>query len=208
MIGEGSANAGGQVRKKSSQGSFDLNTQLLPKAVIDRIKETKGSLPITANTLANYRNFQLQKQKEAESNLLNKDISQVLVISTGGTFCMVKTSRGYMVSRGLAQRLKKFHSFYDDEMAALLELPHDTLITPETPYHKRVQFTVLEFEELIDSSNIMVSDWVKIAKTIEENYKKYDGFVVLHGTDTMAYTASALSFMLENLNKTVIITGS
>jgi lysophospholipase len=208
MIGEGSANAGGQVRKKSSQGSFDLNTQLLPKAVIDRIKETKGSLPITANTLANYRNFQLQKQKEAESNLLNKDISQVLVISTGGTFCMVKTSRGYMVSRGLAQRLKKFHSFYDDEMAALLELPYDTLITPETPYHKRVQFTVLEFEELIDSSNIMVSDWVKIAKTIEENYKKYDGFVVLHGTDTMAYTASALSFMLENLNKTVIITGS
>lgn len=121
---------------------------------------------------------------------------------------MVKTSRGYMVSKGLAQRLKKFHSFYDDEMANLLDLPHDTLITPETPYHKRVQFTVLEFEELIDSSNIMVSDWVKIAKTIEENYKKYDGFVVLHGTDTMAYTASALSFMLENLNKTVIITGS
>jgi L-asparaginase/Glu-tRNA(Gln) amidotransferase subunit D len=47
-----------------------------------------------------------------------------------------------------------------------------------------------------------------ISKTIEDNYKKYDGFIVLHGTDTMAYTASALSFMLENLNKTVIITGS
>lgn len=53
-----------------------------------------------------------------------------------------------------------------------------------------------------------ISDWVKIAKTIEENYKKYDAFIVLHGTDTLAYTASALSFMLENLNKTVIITGS
>ena len=67
---------------------------------------------------------------------------------------------------------------------------------------------MLEFEDLIDSSNIMVSDWVKIAKTIEENYKSYDAFIVLHGTDTMAYTASALSFMLENLNKTVVITGS
>jgi lysophospholipase len=67
---------------------------------------------------------------------------------------------------------------------------------------------MLEFEDLIDSSNIMVSDWVKIAKTIEENYKFYDAFIVLHGTDTMAYTASALSFMLENLNKTVVITGS
>ncbi len=67
---------------------------------------------------------------------------------------------------------------------------------------------MLEFEELIDSSNIMVSDWVKISKVIEENYKRYDGFVILHGTDTMAYTAAALSFMLENLNKTVIVTGS
>jgi len=67
---------------------------------------------------------------------------------------------------------------------------------------------MLEFEELIDSSNMMISDWVKIAKTIEENYNYYDGFIVLHGTDTMAYTASALSFMLENLNKTVVVTGS
>ncbi len=51
---------------------------------------------------------------------------------------------------------------------------------------------------------MVISDWVKIAKTIEQNYKKYDGFIVLHGTDTMAYTASALSFMLENLNKSVV----
>ena len=121
---------------------------------------------------------------------------------------MVKTPRGYMVQKGLADRLKKFHSFYDDEFGKLLQLDSDTLVTPETPYHKRIQFTMLEFEELIDSSNIMVTDWIKIAKTIEENYKYYDGFVVLHGTDTMAYTASALSFMLENLNKTVVVTGS
>ena len=160
---------------------------------------------MTGNTLANYRNFQLKKQKLAENNMLNKDISNVLVISTGGTFCMVKTPKGYMVQRGLAERLKKFHSFYDDEFAQILKLPPDTLVTPETPYHKRIMYTMLEFENLIDSSNIMVSDWVKIAKTIEENYKHYDGFIVLHGTDTMAYTASALSFMLENLNKYIII---
>ena len=73
---------------------------------------------------------------------------------------------------------------------------------------KRVRYTLLEFEELIDSSNMMISDWVKIAMTIEENYNDYDGFIILHGTDTMAYTASALSFMLENLNKTVVVTGS
>ena len=134
----GARSGSGHEGDLSSLHHLDINHQLLPKAVAERIKETKGSLPVTATPLANYRNFQLQKQKEAESNLLNKDISQVLVISTGGTFCMVKTPKGYMVQRGLAERLKKFHSFYDDEMAKMLDLPADTLITPETPYHKRV----------------------------------------------------------------------
>lgn len=64
------------------------------------------------------------------------------------------------------------------------------------------------FEPLIDSSNMNPGFWVKLAGVIEENYEKYDGFVVLHGTDTMAYTASVLSFMLENLNKPVVFTGS
>jgi lysophospholipase len=98
--------------------------------------------------------------------------------------------------------------FNDEEEHKKLKLPESALITPLTPYNKRIMFEVLEFDELIDSSNMMISDWAKIAKTIEENYKKYDGFIVLHGTDTMAYTASALSFMLESLNKTVVVTGS
>lgn len=158
------------------------------------------------NTVVNLRSYKIHKEKK--ENLLNKEISQVLVICTGGTFCMVKTEKGYMVKSGLIHRLKKYICFNDEEFASTITMPEDTLITPETPYNKRIKFTVLEFEELIDSSNMIISDWVKIAKTIEENYKKYDAFIVLHGTDTMAYTASALSFMLENLNKTVIITGS
>lgn len=64
------------------------------------------------------------------------------------------------------------------------------------------------FENLIDSSDMGPEGWVHIGKAIKENYRKYDGFVVLHGTDTMAYTASALSFMLENLGKPVVLTGS
>ena len=65
-----------------------------------------------------------------------------------------------------------------------------------------------QFNPPIDSSDMNPADWVDIANAIAENYDSYDGFVVLHGTDTMAYTASALSFMLENLSKPVIITGS
>lgn len=65
-----------------------------------------------------------------------------------------------------------------------------------------------QFEHPIDSSDMHPRHWKSIVKVINDNYKDFDGFVVLHGTDTMAYTASALSFMLQNLNKPVIITGS
>ena len=67
---------------------------------------------------------------------------------------------------------------------------------------------VQSYEPSIDSSNMQPKIWVQLANTIEQAYTKYDGFVILHGSDTMAYTASALSFMLENLNKPVIFTGS
>ena len=67
---------------------------------------------------------------------------------------------------------------------------------------------MIEFEPLLDSSNIALEQWNQIGRSIADNYEKYDGFVVLHGTDTMAYTASALSFMLEGLAKPVVITGS
>lgn len=74
--------------------------------------------------------------------------------------------------------------------------------------HTGVAVDSLAFDPLIDSSDIEPEDWRRLALTIGEHYADYDGFVVLHGTDTMAYTASALSFMLENLNKPVVFTGS
>jgi L-asparaginase len=70
------------------------------------------------------------------------------------------------------------------------------------------RFDFYTFKPLLDSSNMSPTFWIELAKVIEENYESFDGFVVLHGSDTMAYTASALSFMLENLNKPVIFTGS
>ncbi len=70
------------------------------------------------------------------------------------------------------------------------------------------EYTIHEYDPLLDSSDMAPSDWSRIAQDIADNYEEYDGFIVLHGTDTMAYTASALAFMLERLNKTVIVTGS
>src|SRR5690606_23099578 len=71
-----------------------------------------------------------------------------------------------------------------------------------------LELTVVSFETPIDSSNIDPSHWVKLAELITEHYETHDGFVVLHGTDTMAYTASALSFMLDGLAKPVVFTGA
>lgn len=72
----------------------------------------------------------------------------------------------------------------------------------------RILYTILEYNPLLDSSNLSMEDWATIAKDISTHYQHFNGFVILHGTDTMSYTASALSFMFENLGKTVILTGS
>ena len=71
-----------------------------------------------------------------------------------------------------------------------------------------LELSVNSFEAPIDSSDMTINAWQKMATIIHKNYHLYDGFVILHGSDTMAYTASALSFMLENLAKPVILTGS
>lgn len=83
-----------------------------------------------------------------------------------------------------------------------------SLRTPISTYGKRVRYAVLEFEELLDSSSIDSKGWTEIARTIARNYTLFDGFVVLHGTDSLAYTCSALSFMLQNLGKPVVFTGT
>jgi len=83
-------------------------------------------------------------------------------------------------------------------------------ISKEVPEIKRFPYSIscISMETAIDSSNVQPQNWVQMGGIIFENYTKFDGFVVLHGTDTMAYSASALSFLLENLNKPVIFTGS
>ena len=83
-------------------------------------------------------------------------------------------------------------------------------IYEEFPSLKRlkVDIEVFTIKPPIDSSNVSVENWVDIARIIRDKYESYDGFVILHGTDTMSYSASALSFMLENLAKPVIFTGS
>lgn len=112
----------------------------------------------------------------------------ILIINTGGTISSIRSETGYQPQPG----------YISQALANMPSLCH----------HSMPHFDVYEYNPLLDSSNMTVKEWNKIGKDISENYDKYDGFIVLHGTDTMAYTASALSFMLENLSKPVILTGS
>ncbi|QDF67155.1 asparaginase [Shewanella sp. SNU WT4] len=112
----------------------------------------------------------------------------IYVAYTGGTIGMQKTEQGFVPQSGFfTQHIQTMPEFFHDEM-------------PE--------FTISEYAPLIDSANMSPSHWQRIANDIKAHYDQYDGFVILHGTDTMAYTASALSFMLQGLGKPVIVTGS
>ena len=115
-------------------------------------------------------------------------VNRVLVIYTGGTLGMSMQNDTLAPEKGFLQRcIIDMPEVYADSM-------------PELDY--------IEYDPPIDSSNIGPKDWQRLARQIRDYYYDYDGFVILHGTDTMAYTASALSFMLENLGKAVVLTGS
>jgi L-asparaginase len=97
----------------------------------------------------------------------------------------------------------------DQETGALKPFRFDNILE-EVPELKKFGFNLssFAFNPPLDSSNVGPATWIRVAEVIEQNYSHFDGFIVLHGTDTMSYSASALSFMLENLSKPVIFTGS
>ncbi|XP_047594620.1 60 kDa lysophospholipase isoform X2 [Lutra lutra] len=133
---------------------------------------------------------------------------RLLAVYTGGTIGM-RSEQGVLVpGSGLAAVLRSLPMFHDEEYARACGLPEDTLVLPPAIPDQRVIYTVLECQPLFDSSDMTITEWVQIAQTIERHYGQYDGFVVIHGTDTMAFAASVLSFVLENLQKTVILTGA
>lgn len=113
---------------------------------------------------------------------------KVLILFCGGTIIMQESKEGALV---VAEKEKAIQS----------------LLTLE-PRLREIAELEVEYVDNIDSTNITSSHWDRISKLIAKNYDKYDGFVITHGTDTMAYTASALSFTLQNLGKPVVITGS
>ncbi|RIA95047.1 asparaginase-domain-containing protein [Glomus cerebriforme] len=179
---------------------------------------------------------------QPRSDMATGDVSQVLIIYTGGTIGMKNTKKhGYVpvpdyLTESLAEmsrfhdrtfdpNFRRFSSNLDDQTDEeiyptikitvkdlnkneYVEINQRSLISPPSLVGKRIRYSIIEYEPLLDSCNMSSDDWIRIASDIESNYETFDAFIILHGTDTMAYTASALSFLLEDLGKTVILTGS
>eukprot|EP00063_Salmo_salar_P066867 XP_014041702.1 PREDICTED: 60 kDa lysophospholipase-like isoform X2 [Salmo salar] len=145
-------------------------------------------------------------------------VARVLVINTGGTIGMMCHNDVLSPEPNVfVKALRKLPNLHDEQYALQTCMScydstsgpqENTLVLPLCKQNKRIVYTVLEYSPLLDSCNMTTDDWATIGKDIEKHYEKYDGFVILHGTDTMAYTASALSFMCEHLGKPVILTGS
>ncbi|KAI0006930.1 asparaginase-domain-containing protein [Xylariaceae sp. FL0662B] len=142
--------------------------------------------------------------------------SRVLVIITGGTICMQPSAGGLVPVNGFLENAMAPRPSFNDmsERIPLIAVKDgvnvtiDSLRTPPSSYSRHIRYGAIEFSPLLDSSSISSMGWTHIASTIKANYHLFDGFVVLHGTDSLAYSASALSFMMEDLGKPVILTGS
>ncbi|XP_066247885.1 L-asparaginase-like [Euwallacea similis] len=138
------------------------------------------------------------------------ELRKVLVLYTGGTVGMKRNHQGVLVPAPdvLSGKIKTCQELHDPDLARIYSLRNHELITRVPSCTKAIAYQIREYHPLLDSSNMTPKEWVIIAKNIEENYYEFDGFVVLNGTDTLAFTSAALSFMFKNLQKPIIITGA
>jgi len=134
---------------------------------------------------------------------------KVLIVNAGGAIGMIQTATGFSMNKvAELKKLMKSIPHLCDQNHTFFNSEGDFLITPPSLYGKRVRYQIEQYNHFENFDGTDPNICLQIAETIEKNYEAYDAFIILHNTDTMAYTASSLSFMLENLSKTVILTGS
>ncbi|CAK1550419.1 unnamed protein product [Leptosia nina] len=182
----------------------DSNNKISAK-VAAKVKKARSFMELSINDIENAYSVKS----------LSRNDRRVLVIYTGGTIGMVKSKNGVLIpQKGAFENLIRGYPQLHDNVywrQRLSDASFDTsfLVLPEAKeIDLRICYKIIEYENLLDSSDMTEAEWIRIAEDIMKNYGEYDGFVVLHGTDTLSYTASALSFMFENIGKCIVLTGS
>ncbi|KAL0819473.1 hypothetical protein ABMA28_007577 [Loxostege sticticalis] len=199
-----SSENGREIIQNGSHSSADFNGAAAGASakVLANVKKSRSFMELSVSSTHSVKS-------------LGRNERTVLVIYTGGTIGMVNNREGVLIpQKGAFENLIRGYPQLHDTAywrQRLTETGFQTsfLVLPETKdLDLRVFYKIYEYENLLDSSNMTEKEWVQIAEDIMKNYDQYDGFVVLHGTDTLSYTASALSFMFENIGKCIVLTGS
>ncbi|KAL0868963.1 hypothetical protein ABMA27_007290 [Loxostege sticticalis] len=199
-----SSENGREIIQNGSHSSADFNGAAAGASakVLANVKKSRSFMELSVSSTHSVKS-------------LGRNERTVLVIYTGGTIGMVNNREGVLIpQKGAFENLIRGYPQLHDTAywrQRLTETGFQTsfLVLPETKdLNLRVFYKIYEYENLLDSSNMTEKEWVQIAEDIMKNYDQYDGFVVLHGTDTLSYTASALSFMFENIGKCIVLTGS
>lgn len=140
---------------------------------------------------------------------------KVLIFYSCGSIAMKlnELEEGFSYEKNFLFKFMSNHLNFCDKEYTIQNLnkdldPEGFLSTPNNIFKKRIHYKILEAPKIIDSSSMTLDMWKKVGRVIRNNYEDFDAFIILHGSDTMTYTASMLSFMLENLNKPVILTGA
>ncbi|VVD00977.1 unnamed protein product [Leptidea sinapis] len=197
-----SGRTGEKARETQNQngGLVDESDSTISK-VVAKVKKARSFMELSVNA-------QFVKS-------FGRNDRRVLVIYTGGTIGMVKSRDGVLIpQKGAFENLIRGYPQLHDTVYwrhRLSDASFDTsfLVLPEAKeMDLRICYKFIEYENLLDSSNMTEVEWIRIAEDIMKHYDEFDGFVVLHGTDTLSYTASALSFMFENIGKGIVLTGS
>lgn len=199
MSNENNSVSNGQSKHDSIiNGSSSISTKIEAK-----VKKARSFVELTLLNTSN------------SVKTVGRNERRVLVLYTGGTIGMVKNRDGVLIPQKNAfENLIRGYPQLHDSMYwrhKLREADFDTsfLVLPEAKeIDLRICYKIIEYDTLLDSSNMTEVEWIQIAEDIMKYYEQYDGFVVLHGTDTLSYTASALSFMFENIGKAIVFTGS
>ncbi|XP_067847820.1 60 kDa lysophospholipase isoform X2 [Heptranchias perlo] len=208
------------VASSGSSCSISSLSSALSNTRLDLLDSESSTIANGSRMVRQSARAQVQRRKRRSSSysVESGDSSsevQVLVINTGGTIGMVYRDNVLAPQQNaFVKALRKLPGLHDEDYAQQTKLydfcdsPENILVLPQSKSNKRIVYSVIEYSPLLDSCNMTTDNWAEIAVDIQTHYQEYSGFVILHGTDTMAYTASALSFMCENQGKPIILTGS
>lgn len=178
------------------------NTSVLETTETSTLRRSSDDLLLKHVTLIN---------DQTQKTLSKLTIPKVLVLYTGGTIGMKVIRHAYEpVTNFLPSALREMNIMHDIEFAeTMTEIdPDKSFLYLPLSTEACIAYYIKEYVPLLDSTNMTYDNYIQIALDIKEVYDLFDGFVILHGTDTMSYTAAALSFMFENLSKPVVLTGS